>query len=114
MSMLQRYVPDSFPLPHEVFELGLSHGPLLVYISLVYHKSLKHGADTLSCTAINKLVGLCVKSVQTHRNAVSTIVWPVVGQGGKGGKNYCAVITKEGTLSKKLERTTAHRVLVWI
>ena len=66
MSMLQRYVPNSFPLPHEVFELGLSHGPLLVYISLVYHKSQRHSAIALSCVAISKLVGLCEKSVRTH------------------------------------------------
>ena len=66
MSMLQRYVPNSFPLPHEVFELGLSHGPLLVYISLVYLKNLRHGADALDCAAISKLVGLCEKSVRTH------------------------------------------------
>ena len=72
MSVLQRYVPNSFPLPHEVFELGLSHGPLLVYISLVYCKSLKHGAYAQSSAAISKLVGLCVKSVQTHLRALES------------------------------------------
>ena len=66
MSMPQRYVPNSFPLPHEVFELGLSHGPLLVYIALVHLKSLRHGADALSCAAISKLIGLCEKTVRTH------------------------------------------------
>ena len=70
MSMLQRCVPNSFQLPHEVFELGLSHGPLLVYISLVYCKSLRHGADALSSAAISKLVGLCEKTVQTHLRAL--------------------------------------------
>ena len=66
MSMLQRCIPNSFPLPHEVFELGLIHGPLLVYIALVYHESSRHGADALSCAAISKLVGLCEKTVRTH------------------------------------------------
>ena len=72
MSTLQRCVPNSFPLPHEVFELGLSHGPLLVYISLVYLKSLRHSTDALSCTAISKLVGLCEKSVRTHLCALES------------------------------------------
>ena len=66
MSMLQRHVPNSFPLPHEVFELGLSHGPLLVYIALVYYKSLRRGTDALSRASISKMVGLCEKSVRTH------------------------------------------------
>ena len=58
--------PDTFPLPHEVFELGLEQGALLVYIYLVYHKSLKHSASKLSCSAISKAVGLCEKTVQRH------------------------------------------------
>ena len=33
---------DEFCFPHEVFELGLKHGPLLVYLYLIYRKSLKH------------------------------------------------------------------------
>ena len=66
MSIPQRYIPNSFPLPHEVFELGLSSGPLLVYIALVYHNSQRHGADALSCSAISKLVGLCEKTVRTN------------------------------------------------
>ena len=66
VSMLQRCVSNSFPLPHEVFELGLGHGPLVVYIALVYYKSLRCGADALSSAAISKLVGLCEKTVRTH------------------------------------------------
>ena len=66
MSVPQRYVPNSFPLPHEVFELGLSHGSLLVYIALVYHKSQRHGTDALNCAVISKLVGLCEKTVRTQ------------------------------------------------
>ena len=70
MSMPQRYVPNSFPLPHEVFELDLSSGPLLVYIALVYLKSLRHSADALSCATISKLIGLCEKTVRTHLRAL--------------------------------------------
>lgn len=58
--------PDAFTLPHEVFELGLKQGPLLVYLYLICRKSLKHGADKTSCAIISKAVGLCEKTVQTH------------------------------------------------
>ena len=57
---------DTFPLPHEVFELGLGQGPLLVYLYLICRKSLKHGADKMSCAVISKAVGLCEKTVRTH------------------------------------------------
>ena len=62
------YDPDhnSFPLPHEVFELGLEQGALLVYVYLVYHKSLKHSTNKLSCIIISKAVGLCEKTVRRH------------------------------------------------
>ena len=62
------YDPDqnSFPLPHEVFELGLEQGALLVYVYLVYHKSLKHSSNVLSCAVIGKAVGLCEKTVRRH------------------------------------------------
>ena len=55
-----------FLLPHEVFELGLAQGALLVYIYLVHHKSLKRGANGFSCAVISKAVGLCEKTVHTH------------------------------------------------
>ena len=57
---------NSFPLPHEVFELGLERGALLVYVYLVYHKSLKHSPAKLSCAAVSKAVGLCEKTVRRH------------------------------------------------
>lgn len=57
---------NEFCLPHEVFELGLGHAPLLVYLYLIYHESLKHGADKMSCAVIGKTVGLCEKTVRTH------------------------------------------------
>ena len=57
---------NSFPLPHEVFELGLEQGVLLVYVYLVYHKSLKHSPNKLSSAIISKAVGLCEKTVRRH------------------------------------------------
>ena len=62
------YDPDhnSFHLPHEVFELGLEQGALLVYVYLVYHKSLKHSPSALSCAIVSKAVGLCEKTVRRH------------------------------------------------
>ena len=57
---------DEFCLPHEVFKLGLGHGPLLVYLYLICSKSRKRGADKMSCAAISKAVGLCEKTVRTH------------------------------------------------
>ena len=92
MSMPQRYVPNSFPLPHEVFELGLGHGPLLVYISLVYLKSLRHSTDALSCTAISKMVGLCEKTVRTHLRALeSEGLIQVESSGGKFTCTLCPI-----------------------
>ena len=57
---------DEFCLPHEVFELGLKQGPLLVYLYLIYCKSLKHRADEMNCAVISKAVGLCEKTVRAH------------------------------------------------
>lgn len=57
---------NEFCLPHEASKLGLGHGPLLVYLYLIYRKSLKHGADKMSCTDIGKAVGWCEKTVRTH------------------------------------------------
>ena len=92
MSVPQRYAPNSFPLPHEVFELGLSHGPLLVYIALVYLKSQKHGADTLSYAAISKLIGLCEKTVRTHlRTLESEGLIQVESSGSKFTCTLCPI-----------------------
>ncbi len=57
---------DEFCLPHEVFELGLKHGPLLVYLYLICRESRKRGADKMGCAAIGKAVGLCAKTVRAH------------------------------------------------
>lgn len=51
--------------PMKSFELGLGRGELLVYLYLVYHKSLKH-VGKLSCAIIGRAVGLCEKTVRTH------------------------------------------------
>ena len=58
--------PDTFTIPHEVFELGLKQGPLLVYLYLICHKSLKSNTGKMSCMIIGKAVGLCEKTVRTH------------------------------------------------
>ena len=65
---------DGFCLPHEVFELGLKQGPLLVYLYLICRKSLKHGADKMSCAVIGKAVG-CAKKLCEHICAR----WPTLG-----------------------------------
>lgn len=61
---------NEFLLPREVFQLGLGHGPLLVYLYLIYRKSLRHGADKMSCAVIGKAVGWCEKTVRTHLRAL--------------------------------------------
>lgn len=66
MIAMQQCVSNSFPLPHEIFELSLSRGALLVYIYLVYHKSLRRKCDDLSCAMISQAVGLCEKTVRAH------------------------------------------------
>lgn len=61
---------NEFCLPHEVFKLGLGHGPLLVYLYLIYCKSMGHRADKMSCAIISKAVGWCEKTVRTHLRAL--------------------------------------------
>ena len=93
MSMLQRHIPNSFSLPHEVFELGLRPGPLLVYISLVYLKSLRHSTGALSCAAISKLVGLCEKTVRTHlRELESERLIQMADSGSKFTCTLCPIL----------------------
>ena len=62
---------NCFPLPHEVFELGLEQSTLLVYIYLVHQKSLKHSPKKLSCAIVSKAVGLCEKTVRRHLRTLS-------------------------------------------
>ena len=102
MSMLQRYIPNSFPLPHEVFELGLHPGSLLVYISLVYLKSLRHSTDALSCAVISKLIGLCEKSVRTHLRVLKAE--GLIQVKNSGGRFNCTLCPIRGRVK---ERRTA-------
>lgn len=99
MSMLQRYVSNSFPLPHEVFELSLCSGPLLVYISLAYLKSLRHGTDALSCSTISKLVGLCEKTVRTHLRALEDE--GLIQVENIGGKSICTLCPIRDIVEKR-------------
>lgn len=62
---------NEFCLPHEVFKLGLGHGPLPVYLYLIYRKSLRHGADKMSCAVIGKAVDWSEKTVRTHLRALA-------------------------------------------
>lgn len=62
--------PNKFCLPREVFKPGLGHGPLLVYLYLIYCKSMGHRADKMSCVVIGKAVGWCEKTVRTHLRAL--------------------------------------------
>ena len=88
------YNPDenSFPLPHEVFELGLEQGALLVYVYLVYHKSLKHSPVKLSCAAVSKAVGLCEKTVRRHlRTLVNQGLIQTAGHGSSFSCSLCPI-----------------------
>ena len=91
------YDPDqnSFPLPHEVFELGLEQGALLVYIYLVHHRSLKHSPARLSCDAIGKAVGLCEKTVRRHlRTLANQGLIQSAGHGSSLSYSLCPIWDK--------------------
>lgn len=86
---------NCFLLPREVFELGLVRGALLVYLYLVHHKYLKHGADELTCAAISKAVGLCVKTVRTHlRTLADSGLIKMEGDGSKFSYALCPIRDK--------------------
>lgn len=55
-----------FPLPNEVFQLGLKPGELLVYIYLLYCKNMKSGECWPSYSTIGKAVGMTKKTVRKH------------------------------------------------
>ena len=55
-----------FPLPNEVFQLGLKAGDLLVYIYLQYQKGVRSGQCWPSYATIGKAVGMSRKTVQKH------------------------------------------------
>ena len=91
------YDPDqnSFPLPHEVFELGLEQGALLVYIYLVHHRSLKHSPARLSCAVIGKAVDLCEKTVRRHLHTlVNQGLIQITGHGHSFSYSLCPIWDK--------------------
>ena len=91
------YNPDqnSFPLPHEVFELGLEQGALQVYVYLVYHKSLQHNSNALSCAIVSKAVGLCGKTVRRHlRTLVNQGLIQTADHGGSLSYSLCPIRDK--------------------
>lgn len=55
-----------FPLPNEVFQLGLKAGELLVYIYLQYQKGVRSGQCWPSYATIGAAVGMSRKTVQRH------------------------------------------------
>lgn len=55
-----------FPLPNEVFQLGLKAGDLLVYIYLQYQKGVRSGQCWPSYATIGKAVGMSRKTAQKH------------------------------------------------
>lgn len=55
-----------FPLPNEVFQLGLKAGDLLVYIYLQYQKGVRSGQCWPSYATIGAAVGMSRKTVQKH------------------------------------------------
>ena len=86
---------NSFPLPHEVFELGLEQGALLVYVYLVCHKSLKHTPNALSCAIVSKAVGLCEKTVRRHlRTLVNQGLIQIAGYGNSFSYSLCPIWDK--------------------
>ncbi len=86
---------NSFSLPSEVFDLCLERGQLLVYVYLVYHKSLKHSSAKLNCAAIGKAVGLCEKTVQRHlRTLVNQKLIQVTDYGSGFSYSLCPIWAK--------------------
>lgn len=59
-----------FPLPNEVFQLGLKAGDLLVYIYLQYQKGVRSNQCYPSYATIGKAVGMSRKTVQKHISAL--------------------------------------------
>ena len=103
---------NEFFLPHEVFELGLKQGPLLVYLYLICRKSLKHGADKMSCAIISNAVGLCKKTVRTHLRTLADTGFIKVEYHGqtfsytlcpiqKNACKRCSVTSRSSWISRK-------------
>lgn len=63
-----------FPLPNEVFQLGLKAGDLLVYLYLQYQKGVRSDQCWPSYATIGAAVGMSRKIVQKH-------IWALVDKG---------------------------------
>lgn len=89
-------VPENcFLLPREVFNLELPRGALLVYLYLIHHKYLRHGADKLNCATIGRAIGLCAKTVQTHLHTlVGASLIQVQSCGGVFSYSLCPIQNK--------------------
>ncbi len=60
-------IKDYFPLPNEIFYLGLSHGEIAVYAYLLYREN----RNTFQCYPSYKTIG---KALGMSRNTVSKYV----------------------------------------
>lgn len=92
-------IKDYFPLPNEVFYLGLAPGELAVYAYLLYCEDRQTYQCWPSYKTIGKAVGMCVNTVQKYVGALvdkelirteSTSVITKDGQKRKG--NLCYTI----------------------
>ena len=100
-----------FPLPNEVFQLGLKAGDLLVYIYLQYQKGVRSGQCWPSYATIGKAVGMSRKTVQKHICALvdkgliqtenTTVRWK---DGRTCNGNLLYTITPVGQVLKEREK----------
>ena len=88
-----------FPLPNEVFQLGLKAGDLLVYIYLQYQKGVQSRQCYPSYATIGAAVGMTRKTVQKH-------VWSLV--------NKSLIQTESTTVRRKDGRTCNGNLLYTI
>ena len=59
-------IRDYFPLPNEIFSLGLSTGEIAVYAYLMYCEDRKTFQCHPSCKTIGKAVGMSKNTVRKH------------------------------------------------
>ena len=81
-------IKDYFPLPNEVFHLGLVPGELAVYAYLLYCEDRQTYQCWPSYKTIGKAVGVCVNTVQKY-------VGSLVDKGLISAENT-SVINKDG------------------
>ena len=59
-------IKNYFPLPNEIFSLGLSAGAIAVYGFLLHREDRKTYQCVVSCRAIGKAVGMSVNTVRKY------------------------------------------------